>query len=87
MHALVLVYVQVLPVENEAGRHMVERGKLCERKNGRGVDPNRNWPIDWGVKEKDYDPQVRLDAGAIHPAATYLPAHDWVGDPPAPLLR
>jgi hypothetical protein len=43
-------------MENEAGRALVEAGALCERKNGRGVDPNRNWPVDWGVKEKDYDP-------------------------------
>lgn len=48
---------QVLPMENVAGRDIVEGGNLCERKNGRGVDPNRNWDIDWGVKEKDYDPK------------------------------
>jgi hypothetical protein len=44
-------------MENVAGRDIVEAGNLCERKNGRGVDPNRNWDIDWGVKEKDYDPK------------------------------
>lgn len=44
-------------MENVAGRDLVEAGNLCERKNGRGVDPNRNWDIDWGVKEKDYDPK------------------------------
>jgi hypothetical protein len=44
-------------MENTAGRDLVEAGNLCERKNGRGVDPNRNWDIDWGVKEKDYDPK------------------------------
>lgn len=49
--------LQVLPMENVAGRDIVEGGNLCERKNGRGVDPNRNWDIDWGVKEKDYDPK------------------------------
>lgn len=49
--------VQILPMENVAGRDLVEAGNLCERKNGRGVDPNRNWDIDWGVKEKDYDPK------------------------------
>jgi len=27
---------------------------VCSRTNGRGVDLNRNWPLDWGVKEKDY---------------------------------
>ncbi len=37
---------QVLPMENVAGRDKVEgEGKLCERKNGRGVDPNRNWEV------------------------------------------
>lgn len=56
--------MQILPMENEAGRLLVERGKLCERKNGRGVDPNRNWPIDWGVKERDYDPNVRCGAAS-----------------------
>ena len=43
-------------MENMRGRELVEKGKLCERKNGRGVDPNRNYPVDWGKKEKDYDP-------------------------------
>jgi hypothetical protein len=43
-------------MENEQGRDLVERGMLCERKNGRGVDMNRNWEVHWGVKEKDYDP-------------------------------
>jgi len=51
------VCVQIVPMENVAGRDLVEAGNLCERKNGRGVDPNRNWDIDWGVKEKDYDPK------------------------------
>lgn len=46
----------VVPMENLHGREMVEGGSLCERKNGRGVDPNRNWDIHWGHKEKDYDP-------------------------------
>jgi hypothetical protein len=45
----------VVPMENERGRALVEDGDLCERKNGRGVDPNRNWAVNWGVKEKDYD--------------------------------
>lgn len=48
--------IHVIPMENEHGRDMVEGGHLCERKNGRGVDPNRNWPVDWGKKEPDYDP-------------------------------
>jgi hypothetical protein len=48
--------LQILPLENTRGRDLVESGRLCERKNGRGVDPNRNWEVDWGKKEKDYDP-------------------------------
>ena len=43
-------------MENERGREVVEAGNLCERKNGRGVDTNRNWEVHWGHKEKDYDP-------------------------------
>ncbi len=43
-------------MENERGRDLVEAGNLCERKNGRGVDTNRNWEVHWGYKEKDYDP-------------------------------
>ena len=42
------VVFKIIPMENEGGRDLVEGGKLCERKNGRGVDPNRNWPVDWG---------------------------------------
>ena len=48
--------MQILPMENIHGREIVEAGNLCERKNGRGVDSNRNWPVHWGVQEKDYDP-------------------------------
>ena len=43
-------------MENVNGRAKVEAGDLCERKNGRGVDCNRNWAVDWGVKAPDYDP-------------------------------
>jgi len=50
------VVFKILPLENTRGRDLVEAGKLCERKNGRGVDTNRNWEVDWGRKEKDYDP-------------------------------
>lgn len=50
------VSVQIVPMENEKGRDLVEAGNLCERKNGRGVDTNRNWEVHWGHKEKDYDP-------------------------------
>lgn len=42
------VVFKIIPMENELGRDLVEGGKLCERKNGRGVDPNRNYPVDWG---------------------------------------
>ncbi|XP_035551277.1 carboxypeptidase A6-like [Juglans regia] len=48
--------IKVVPMENLNGRRLVEAGDLCERKNGRGVDLNRNWSVDWGKKEKDYDP-------------------------------
>jgi len=44
-------------MENSRGREIVEAGGGCERKNGRGVDPNRNFEVDWGKKEKDYDPK------------------------------
>ncbi|KAL8524347.1 hypothetical protein ACS0TY_014071 [Phlomoides rotata] len=48
--------IKVVPMENLNGRKLVEDGELCERRNGRGVDLNRNWSVDWGKKEKDYDP-------------------------------
>ncbi|KAL6492971.1 hypothetical protein OROGR_032730 [Orobanche gracilis] len=48
--------IKIVPVENLNGRKLVEDGELCERRNGRGVDLNRNWSVDWGKKEKDYDP-------------------------------
>ncbi|GAB2300443.1 hypothetical protein Dimus_034486 [Dionaea muscipula] len=48
--------IKVVPMENINGRKLVEQGHLCERRNGRGVDLNRNWSVDWGKKEKDYDP-------------------------------
>lgn len=51
-----LFFMQIIPMENERGRELVEEGALCERKNGRGVDTNRNWEVHWGFKEKDYDP-------------------------------
>lgn len=41
-----------MPLENIRGRAKVEAGQLCLRKNGRGVDPNRNWDYHWGEKEK-----------------------------------
>lgn len=48
--------IKMVPMENLNGRKLVEAGDLCERRNGRGVDLNRNWSVDWGKKEKDYDP-------------------------------
>ncbi|CAI9117085.1 OLC1v1018413C1 [Oldenlandia corymbosa var. corymbosa] len=48
--------IKVVPMENINGRRLVESGEFCERRNGRGVDLNRNWSVDWGKKEKDYDP-------------------------------
>ncbi|GER26152.1 carboxypeptidase B2 [Striga asiatica] len=60
--------IKIVPLENLNGRKLVEDGELCERRNGRGVDLNRNWSVDWGKKEKvcskiillafspDYDP-------------------------------
>lgn len=48
--------IKVVPMENYNGRRIVENGHLCERKNGRGVDTNRNWSVDWGKKEQDFDP-------------------------------
>lgn len=64
LHVLVHRRSQVLPLENVHGRDLVESGQLCERKNGRGVDPNRNWDIDWGKKEKDYDPKEEFPGRA-----------------------
>ena len=54
--ALLASVFKIVPMENVNGRAKVEAGDLCERKNGRGVDCNRNWAVDWGVKAPDYDP-------------------------------
>ena len=51
-------------MENVNGRKLVESGSLCERKNGRGVDPNRNWDAHWGFKEADYDPAEEYPGAA-----------------------
>ena len=56
--------MQILPIENVEGRKLVEAGQLCERKNGRGVDPNRNWDAHWGFKESDYDPAEEYPGAA-----------------------
>jgi hypothetical protein len=54
--ALLNTVFKICPMENVNGRTKVEAGDFCERKNGRGVDCNRNWAVDWGVKAPDYDP-------------------------------
>uniref|UniRef100_A0A5B6Z6W7 Putative carboxypeptidase A6 n=1 Tax=Davidia involucrata TaxID=16924 RepID=A0A5B6Z6W7_DAVIN len=56
LNTLEKLVIKVVPMENLNGRKLVEAGDLCERRNGRGVDLNRNWSVDWGKKEKDYDP-------------------------------
>lgn len=56
--------MKIIPMENVNGRRKVEAGDLCERKNGRGVDTNRNWEVDWGKKEKDYDPSEEFPGTA-----------------------
>ena len=58
------ITMQILPMENVNGRKLVESGQLCERKNGRGVDPNRNWDAHWGFKESDYDPAEEYPGAA-----------------------
>lgn len=61
---------QIVPMENANGRKLVESGQLCERKNGRGVDPNRNWDAHWGFKESDYDPAEEYPGAAPFRSAT-----------------
>ena len=47
--------IQVVPMENREGRKLIEKTEdFCERKNGHGVEPNRNWEVDCGKREKDY---------------------------------
>ncbi|KAE8736186.1 putative HXXXD-type acyl-transferase family protein [Hibiscus syriacus] len=79
--------IKLVPLENLNGRKLVEAGKLCERRNGRGVDLNRNWGVDWGRKEKDYDPAEEYPGTApfsepetkiIREIATSFNPHIWV---------
>ena len=63
--ALADAVITIVPLENSRGRSLVEGGALCERKNGRGVDPNRNWGVHWGHKEKDYDPAGERSGWAL----------------------
>lgn len=80
--------MQVIPLENHGGRELLEaRGDLCERKNGNGVDPNRNWDVDWGRKEADYSayeeapgarPFSEPEAAMLRDVAAALRPDVWV---------
>ncbi|CAI7830253.1 unnamed protein product, partial [Closterium sp. NIES-54] len=79
--------ITIVPMENVNGRKKVEAGELCERRNGRGVDINRNWDCDWGVKEKDYNPLEEApgthafsepEAEAMRRLAVWFRPHVWV---------
>lgn len=81
------IVFKILPLENVRGRDLVEKGALCERKNGRGVDTNRNWEVDWGRKEKDYDPNEEFpgksplsepETQIVRSLAQELQPHVWV---------
>ncbi|KAG9453078.1 hypothetical protein H6P81_005982 [Aristolochia fimbriata] len=43
-------------MENLNGHKLVEAEDLCERRNRKGVDLNRNRSVDWGKKE-DFNPE------------------------------
>ena len=84
--ALAHTVFKIVPMENEGGRARVEAGALCERKSGRGVDPNRNWGVDWGVKESDYDPSEEFpgqapfdepEPAALRALAASFAPHVW----------
>jgi hypothetical protein len=78
-----------VPLENHAGRDLVEKkGDLCERKNGNGVDPNRNWGVDWGKIEADYKPSEEApgthafsepESVLLRDIATRFKPHVWIG--------
>lgn len=81
------IVLKVVPMENVRGRERVEAGEPCLRKNGRGVDTNRNWAVHWGFKEPDYDPEEEFpgDRPFSEPEAEMLRAlaasfrpHAWV---------
>ncbi|KAI7733823.1 hypothetical protein M8C21_011694, partial [Ambrosia artemisiifolia] len=81
------IVIKVVPVENLNGRKKVEAGDLCERRNGRGVDLNRNWSVDWGKKEKDFDPYEEYpgpapfsepEAQLMRKLSTSFDPHIWV---------
>ncbi|KAK8551690.1 hypothetical protein V6N13_120136 [Hibiscus sabdariffa] len=71
--------IKVVPLENLNGRKLVEAGELCERRNGRRVDLNRNWGIDWGRKETNStwftcQPETQI----MREVATSFSPHIWV---------
>ncbi|GJP76341.1 hypothetical protein CLOP_g6799 [Closterium sp. NIES-67] len=79
--------ITIVPMENVNGRKKVEAGQLCERRNGRGVDINRNWDCDWGVKEQDYNPLEEApgarafsepETEAMRQLAVWFRPHVWV---------
>lgn len=79
--------LQITPMENVGGRRRVEAGRICERKNGRGVDTNRNWGVDWGKKAPDYDPSEEFpgtgplsepESFLLHQILTSHKPHAWV---------
>lgn len=81
------IVIKVVPMENLNGRKKVEAGDVCERRNGRGVDLNRNWSVDWGKKEKDFDPYEENpgigpfsepEAQLMRKLSTSFDPHIWV---------
>ena len=89
----------ILPMENMSGRRRLEdKNEICLRKTGRigpggeggrevGVDPNRNWGVDWGVKEADYNPDEEYpgveafsepESRIIKKVVEELRIHAWV---------
>ena len=79
--------IVITPMENVGGRRLFEGGKLCERKTAHGVDTNRNWPVDCGVKAPDYDPSeeypgVRAlsepEVAILHELLQKHAPHAWV---------
>ena len=84
----------ILPMENMSGRRYLEReNDTCLRKTARsveyglGVDPNRNWGVDWGVLEKDYNANEEYggaeafsepEARIIKKLVEELNIHAWV---------
>ena len=74
---------QVVPMENVRGRERVEAGEVCLRKNGRGVDTNRNWGVHWGFKEKDYDPEEEFPGSRPFRSPCFFVPHPLVAAAPS----